>query len=119
MRAVAKTGGNSSSVSIGRALARSAGPTVHCAVAVALISGSLSVDMKCQYHTPTFEVKGRRVNFARLFMPRVSLIIPTFDRPHLLPRAVESARLAGTDVEVIVVDDASSDSTARVCANLQ
>jgi len=52
-------------------------------------------------------------------MPGVSLIIPTFDRPHLLPRAVESARLAGADVEVIVVDDASTDSTARVCAKMQ
>ncbi len=53
------------------------------------------------------------------FMPKVSVIIPTFDRPHLLPRAVESARRAGTDVEVIVVDDASTDSTANVCAQLR
>lgn len=52
-------------------------------------------------------------------MPRVSLVIPTFDRPHLLPRAVESAMRAGTDVEVIVVDDASTDSTASVCAQLK
>lgn len=52
-------------------------------------------------------------------MPAVSVIIPTFDRPHLLPRAVESARLAGAGVEVIVVDDASTDSTASVCAKLQ
>lgn len=52
-------------------------------------------------------------------MPAVSLIITTFDRPHLIARAVESARRAGTDVEVIVVDDASSDSTAVVCATLQ
>jgi GT2 family glycosyltransferase len=53
-------------------------------------------------------------------MSRVSLIIPTFNRPHLLPRAVESARLAGRniDVEVIVVDDASFDETASVCAAL-
>lgn len=51
-------------------------------------------------------------------MSRVSLIIPTFNRPHLLPRAVESARRAGRDVEVIVVDDASSDETASVCAAL-
>jgi glycosyltransferase involved in cell wall biosynthesis len=51
-------------------------------------------------------------------MPEVSLIIPTFDRPHLLPRAVESARRAGKDVEIIVVDDASTDSTADVCAEL-
>jgi glycosyltransferase involved in cell wall biosynthesis len=52
-------------------------------------------------------------------MARVSVIIPTFDRPHLLPRAVESALGAGTGVEVIVVDDASTDGTARVCAQLQ
>jgi glycosyltransferase involved in cell wall biosynthesis len=37
----------------------------------------------------------------------------------LLPRAVESALGAGTGVEVIVVDDASTDGTARVCAQLQ
>jgi len=52
-------------------------------------------------------------------MNKVSLIIPTFNRPHLLPRAVESARHAGSDVEVIVVDDASSDATAGVCAALR
>jgi GT2 family glycosyltransferase len=52
-------------------------------------------------------------------MAAVSLIITTFDRPHLIPRAVESARQAGTDVEVILVDDASTDSTASVCAKLQ
>jgi glycosyltransferase involved in cell wall biosynthesis len=51
-------------------------------------------------------------------MPKVSLIIPTHDRPHLLPRAVESARAAGTDVEIIVIDDASIDETAEVCRNL-
>src|SRR5438552_5476930 len=51
-------------------------------------------------------------------MPKVSLIIPTHDRPHLLPRAVESARAAGRDVEIIVIDDASTDETAEVCRNL-
>jgi len=51
-------------------------------------------------------------------MPSVSIIIPTCNRPQLLPRAVESARAAGTDVEIIVVDDASQDGTAAVCAGL-
>ena len=52
-------------------------------------------------------------------MPNVSVIIPTHNRPHLLARAVESARLAGSDVEVIVVDDASTDETAAVCQGLE
>jgi glycosyltransferase involved in cell wall biosynthesis len=51
-------------------------------------------------------------------MPSVSIIIPTCSRPQLLPRAVESARAAGTDVEIIVVDDASQDETAAVCNRL-
>jgi len=52
-------------------------------------------------------------------MPTVSVIITTHNRPHLLPRAVESARAAGSDVEVVVVDDASSDETAEVCHRLE
>ena len=48
-------------------------------------------------------------------MKRVSVIIPTYNRPQLLPRAIESAFAAGTDVEVVVVDDASTDETAEVC----
>jgi glycosyltransferase involved in cell wall biosynthesis len=51
-------------------------------------------------------------------MAKVSLIIPTFNRPHLLPRAVNSALQAGSSVEVIVVDDASTDETASVCQSL-
>lgn len=51
-------------------------------------------------------------------MPQVSLIIPTHDRPLQLPRAIESARAAGANVEVIVVDDASTDETAEVCRGL-
>ena len=51
-------------------------------------------------------------------MPAVSVIIPTHSRPHLLPRAVESARAAGTNVEIIVVDDASTDGTAAACREL-
>jgi len=52
-------------------------------------------------------------------MPRVSVIIPTQSRPHLLQRAVESAQQAGLDVEVIVLDDASTDTTREVCQKLK
>jgi len=52
-------------------------------------------------------------------MARISVIIPTHSRPHLLPRAVESALAAGTDVEVVVVDDASTDETAEACRALK
>ena len=51
-------------------------------------------------------------------MPNVSVIIPTHARPDLLPRTVQSAREAGTGVEIIVVDDASTDATAEVCRTL-
>lgn len=51
-------------------------------------------------------------------MASVSVIIPTHARPDFLPRAVDSARQAGSDVEIIVVDDASSDATAQVCQSL-
>jgi glycosyltransferase involved in cell wall biosynthesis len=49
----------------------------------------------------------------------VSVIIPTCNRPHLLPRAINSAFAGGTDVEVVVVDDASSDETADVCHGIR
>ncbi len=52
-------------------------------------------------------------------MPKVSVIIPTHNRSHLLPSAVKSAFNAGADVEVIVVDDASTDETAEVCKSLE
>lgn len=51
--------------------------------------------------------------------PLVSAIIPTRNRAHLLPRAIDSVLTqeglgSRFDLEVTVVDDASSDSTAEV-----
>jgi glycosyltransferase involved in cell wall biosynthesis len=50
--------------------------------------------------------------------PKASVIITTRSRPHLVPRAVQSAQASGANIEVVVVDDGSSDETARVCRNL-
>ena len=52
-------------------------------------------------------------------MALTSIIIATHDRPQMLRRAVESARAAGAEIEVVVVDDASTDETSSVCASLR
>lgn len=50
-----------------------------------------------------------------LKMPKVSVIITTYNRAHLLSRAIESVlRQTFQDFEIIVVDDASSDNTREV-----
>ena len=51
-------------------------------------------------------------------MARVSVIIPTRNRAKMLRRAIESAKHAGEDVQVIVVDDASTDETGSMCRDL-
>lgn len=54
-----------------------------------------------------------------LIVPKISVVIPTYNRAGLLPRAIESAQSAGSDLEVIVVDDCSTDDTAEVCARIE
>lgn len=51
-------------------------------------------------------------------MPSSSVVITTYNRAQLLPRAVESAQRAGSDLEIIVVDDCSTDETSEVCAKI-
>jgi glycosyltransferase involved in cell wall biosynthesis len=51
-------------------------------------------------------------------MSSVSVVITTYNRPQFLKRAVQSALQAGPDLEVIVVDDCSTDKTPDVCAEL-
>jgi glycosyltransferase involved in cell wall biosynthesis len=49
--------------------------------------------------------------------PEVSVIIPTFDRAAVLPRAIDSALAqSGPGLEVIVADDGSGDDTPDVLA---
>jgi glycosyltransferase involved in cell wall biosynthesis len=48
----------------------------------------------------------------------VSIVIPTYNRAGLLPQTVESALRSGRNVEVIVVDNGSTDNTAQVCSKL-
>src|SRR5262245_61015968 len=51
--------------------------------------------------------------------PRLSVIVPTYQRAHLLPRTIASlqAQTFG-DFEVLVADDASTDDTPAVLAAL-
>ena len=50
-------------------------------------------------------------------MPRVSVIIPTYNRADLLPRAVQSVFAQSlADFELIIVDDASTDNTEAIVA---
>ena len=52
-------------------------------------------------------------------MPTVSVIIPTFNRVHLLDRALRSVfDQSAALLEVIVVDDGSTDSTSEWVANM-
>ena len=51
-------------------------------------------------------------------MARLSVIITTFNRRKLLPRAIESVKNSGIGAEIIVVDDASSDGTKEYCEGL-
>ncbi|MBE9029416.1 glycosyltransferase family 2 protein [filamentous cyanobacterium LEGE 11480] len=53
-------------------------------------------------------------------MPKISVCIPTFNREHFLPIAIESVRLqTERDWELIVCDDGSNDRTVDIMAAYQ
>ena len=53
-------------------------------------------------------------------MPTVSVVIPAYNRAHLLKRAIQSVlNQTYQDFELIVVDDASNDNTEEVVKELR
>lgn len=51
-------------------------------------------------------------------MPKFSIIIPTYNRVYILPRAIDSVRAQTmSDWELLIVDDGSTDNTADVIKN--
>ena len=51
-------------------------------------------------------------------MLSVTVVITTYNRAQFLKRAVQSALQAGSELEVIIVDDCSTDETPDLCAKL-
>ena len=52
-------------------------------------------------------------------MSKVSVVITTYNRAHFLKRAIQSVLEAGSEIEVVVIDDCSTDETPDVCAKLE
>ena len=53
-------------------------------------------------------------------LPQVSCVIPAFNAADLIPRAIESVlSQEGAEIELVVVDDASTDGTSEAAAAMK
>lgn len=68
---------------------------------------------------PVADISGSYATFISMPGPLVSVVIPTYNRALYLSRAIQSV-LAQTfrDLEIIIVDDASTDASAEVMAGI-
>jgi glycosyltransferase involved in cell wall biosynthesis len=66
------------------------------------------------------EIRGKQCDGQQESHPIVSVVIPSYNRAALLPRAIMSVlKQTLSDLECIVVDDGSTDQTAQVVAEFQ
>ncbi len=64
--------------------------------------------------------KNHQPDLQENMLPKISVIIPTYNRRHLLPFAIQSILdQTYTDFEIIVVDDASTDGTKEVLSRFK
>ena len=67
------------------------------------------------YHFMVMDSTSSIANASAEAIPRVSVIIPTFNRADLVKQAVDSVlHQTVTDYEVIVIDDGSTDDTRQI-----
>ena len=73
--------------------------------------GQRVVVSKCQ----TFDLPPRRIETSVMGHPTVSIVIPSYNRAHLIAETLKSvAAQTFTDYEVLVIDDGSKDNTEEV-----
>jgi glycosyltransferase involved in cell wall biosynthesis len=69
-------------------------------------------------HQGAFPLNATELNtIDRAHVPLVSIVIPTYNRAHVIPRTLENVfRQTYSNLEIIVVDDGSTDDTQAVLA---
>ena len=96
---------------IARAVARSLGRTITVAGSDRAAAGALVADT-----TRLRQLLAGNAAAQPMSSPQVSIVIPTFNRARLLPRAIDSSLAQTLPCEVVVCDHGSSDDTPAVAA---